>query len=54
MTVVEGLDFVVLRWLPAFFMKFDSWMIADDVSILGVSIAVGILSIVIGAIVLRV
>lgn len=51
---VEILDFLVDRFLPAFFVKFNSWMIAPGVSVLGFSIAVTILVIVIGAILLRV
>lgn len=54
MTIVEGLDWVVEQLLPAFFVKFNSWMIYPDVSILGFSVAVAIVCIVVGAIVLRV
>lgn len=51
---VEILDFIVLRFLPAFFIKFDSWMITDGVSVLGFVVACSILIIVIGAVLLRV
>lgn len=54
MTIVNGLDFVVTKLLPAFFARVDSLMIADGVSVLGFSVAVGIVVIVVGAIVLRV
>lgn len=54
MGIVQGLDWVIGQLLPAFFARFDSWMIADGVSVLGFSVAVGVLAIVVGAIVLRV
>lgn len=54
MTIVEGLDFVVDQLFPAFINAFNSWMIADDVSVLGFSVGVTILCIVIGAVLLRV
>lgn len=53
MTIVEGLDWVVDQLLPAFFIKFNSWMITPGVSILGFAVAVVIVCIVVGAIVLR-
>ena len=52
--IVDILDFLVDRFMPAFFVKFDSWMITDGVSVLGFSVAVVVLVIVIGAILLRV
>ena len=52
--IVDILDFLVDRFMPAFFVKFNSWMIADGVSVLGFSVAITILVIVIGAILLRV
>lgn len=54
MTIIEGLGFVVDQLLPAFFSAFDSWMITDDVSVLGFSVGITILCVLIGAIVLRV
>lgn len=54
MSIVQGLDFVILQLLPAFFSEFNSWMIADGVSVLGFSVAVGVVCIVVGAVVLRV
>lgn len=54
MTIIEGLDWVVEKLLPYFFAKFDSWMIADGVSVLGFSVGITILVIVVGAIILRV
>lgn len=53
MTISEGLDFVIGTLLPAFFRVFDSWMLTEGVSVLGFSVAVVILTIVIGAILLR-
>ena len=52
--IVQILDFLVDRFLPAFFIKFNGWMIAPGVSVLGFSIAVTLLIIVIGAVLLRV
>lgn len=52
--IVDVLDFLVDRFVPAFFVKFNTWMIAPGVSLLGFSVAVAILVIVIGAILLRV
>lgn len=54
MSITEGLDFVILKLLPAFFNRFDSWMITDDVSVLGFSVAIGVLVIIVGSVVLRV
>lgn len=53
MTIVEGLDWVFDTLMPAFFYKFNNWMIAPDVSILGFSVAVVVVCIVVGAMVLR-
>lgn len=54
MTIVQGLDWVVEKLLPAFFIKFNSWLIAPNVSILGFSVAVVLICIVVGALLLRV
>lgn len=54
MTLLEGLDFVIVKLLPSFFNRFDSWMITDNVSVLGFSVAIGILVIIVGTIVMRV
>lgn len=54
MTLLQGLDFLITKFLPAFFARFDSWMIADGVSVLGFSVAVAIIVIVVGTVVLRV
>lgn len=54
MTILDGLDWVVGKLLPYFFVQLDSFMIVDNVSILGFSVAITVLVIVIGAIVLRV
>lgn len=52
--MIEVLDWVVSSFLPAFFIKFNSWMIAPGVSVLGFAVAVAIVCIVVGAVVLRV
>ena len=54
MSIVQCLDFVIGQFLPRFFTEFNSWMIADGVSVLGFTVAVGVVVIVVGAVVLRV
>lgn len=54
MTIVQGLNFLVDQLLPAFFVRFDSWMIADNVSVLGFSVAVTVLCVVVGSVIMRV
>lgn len=54
MTILEGLDFVITKMMTSFFLRFDSWMITDNVSVLGFSVAIGILVIIVGTIVMRV
>lgn len=54
MSIVQGLDFVIGQLMPRFFAEFNSWMIADGVSVLGFTVAVGVVVIVVGAVVLRV
>lgn len=53
MTITEGLDFTI-NFLKAFFIWFDTLMIAPGVSALGFSVAIVVIGIVVGAIVLRV
>lgn len=54
MSIVQGLDFVIGNLLPAFFSEFNSWMIVDGVSVLGFTVAVGVVVVVVGAVILRV
>lgn len=54
MDVIYCLDWVVEQLLPAFFVKMDSLLIGEYVSVLGFSVGITVLVIVIGAVVLRV
>lgn len=53
MSLIEVLDWSVETLLPAFFAKLDSFLIVEDVSLLGFSVAITVLVIVIGAVLLR-
>ena len=52
--ILDVLDWLVEDLLPYFFVKLDSLMIVDNVSIIGFSVAITVLVIAIGAVVLRV
>ena len=52
--MIDCLDWVVTTFLPAFFIKFNTWEIAPGVSILGFCVAIVLICIVVGAVVLRV
>ncbi len=52
--ILDVLDWCVEELLPYFFVKWDSFMVVDNVSILGFSVAITVLVVAIGAIVLRV
>lgn len=52
--ILDVLDWCVDDLLPYFFVKLDSLMVVENVSIIGFSVAVTVLVIAIGAIVLRV
>lgn len=54
MSLIKGLDFVIVEFLPAFFCRIDSMMITEGVSVLGFSVGITILVIVVGAVLLRV
>lgn len=53
MKILDLLDWVVEEFLPYFFVKLDSMMIVDNVSIIGFSVAITVLIVVIGSILLR-
>lgn len=53
MSVLDLMDWVVEEFVPFFFVKLDSFMIYEGVSLLGFSVAITVLIIVIGSILLR-
>lgn len=52
--IVEYLDLFVFEFLPDFFLYLNSIMIAENVSFLGLIVAVTLLSVVIGSVLMRV
>lgn len=53
MSILEGLDWA-MGLVPKIFNAMNSWMIADDVSVMSFSVAMILLLVVIGAITMRV
>lgn len=52
--IVEYMDYLVFDFLPDLFQFLNSLIIADNVSFLGLIVAITLLAVVIGAILMRV